>query len=204
MSAFSNDFGIPVQPPCLLQYFKHVLLKNVQSPVAATLHIHPDDIKVERCFFRGGWIHSGYLSQRVTVTSSLFVLVAQHGHKQVPDQLSHQRYHGRRPRVLASLLSLAGFQQHAMQHQSIPIDERLGLIVHARVVEHESKVLNQRLNVLVPATRHMASHTLHINGFLDSSIVVRQLGTRRQAEEDCAQTPSSAVGEVSHGVVELI
>lgn len=91
-----------------------------------------------------------------------------------------------------------------MQHQSVPIDERLRLIVHARVVEHESKVLNQRLNVLVPAGRHMASHTLHIDGFLDSSIVVRQFGTRRQAEEDCAQTPSSAVGEVSHGVVELV
>lgn len=204
MKKVKHTAAAPVEPPGLLQHFKHVLLKDVQPPVSAALHIPPDNVQVERWSLRGRWVHSGDLGQRVAVAAALLVLVAHHGHVQVPDQLSHQRSHGRRLQVLAPLLPLAGLQQHPVQHQGVPVDQRLGLVVDARVVEHEGKVVNQRLHVLVAAPRHVASHTLHVDGPLDGGVVVRQLSARRQAEEDGAQAPPAAVGEVAHGVIKLV
>ena len=195
---------VPVKSACLLQHLKHVFLENIQSPVAASVHVHPYDIKVKWWLLRRGWIHSRNLSQRVAVASALFILVAQHWHKQVPDQLSHQQSHSRRPGVLASLLMLACLQQHPVQHQSVPVDQRLRLIVYAGVVEHENKVLNQGVNILETASRHMTSQALHVDGPLDGGVVVRQLGTRWQTEEDGAQTPTSAISEVSHSIIELV
>lgn len=182
---FFRRGAIPVQPPRLFQHFKHVLLEDVQPPVTTALHIYPDDVKVERWLFRGSWIHSGNLSQRVAVASTLFVLVAHYRHKQIPDELSHQSSHSGRTRVVPSLLLLSRLQQHSVQHQSVSIDQRLGLVVDAGVVEHEGKVFKQSFDILVPACRHMASNALHVDGFLDCGVVVRQFGTRRQTEEDC-------------------
>ncbi|TNN84388.1 hypothetical protein EYF80_005381 [Liparis tanakae] len=99
---------------------------------------------------RCGWIDSRDLSQRVAVASALFVLVAQHGHKQVPDQLSHQMSHIRRSGVFASLLLLACLQQH-------PGDGLFDLLIVVRIFLARGKVLErfrEDLALAVPGPPH--------------------------------------------------
>lgn len=181
-----------------------MFLENVQSPVASSLHVDPYDIEVKRRFLGGDGIHGGDLRQRVAVASTLFVLVAHHRHEEVPNQLPHQRSHGRGPEVLASFLLLTRLQQHAVQHQSVAIDEGLWFVVDAGVVEHQSKVLHQSFNILVTTSRHVAAQAFHVDGSLDVGVVIRQLGARWQAEEDGAEAAASAVSEVTHSIVEFI
>lgn len=50
----------------------------------------------------------------------------------------------------------------------------------------------------------MASDALHVDGFLDGSVVVGQLGARWKTEEDGAEASTPAVSEVSHRIIELI
>ncbi|KAG7244660.1 hypothetical protein INR49_029679 [Caranx melampygus] len=113
-SFFDKPFtlGVDFMKKIKKRHFKHVFLKNVQPPVSASVHVHPDDIKIKWRLLGSSWIHSRNLSQRVTVASALFVLVAQHRHKQIPDQLLHQRSDSTGSGVLATLLLLTRLQQH--------------------------------------------------------------------------------------------
>ena len=197
-------YVVPVQASGLLQNLKHVILEHVQPLVARFVHIRPDDLKVQRGPVRVGRISGGDLRQRVAVATALVVLVTEHGHEQAADEVLDEAGHVGHVGVFAPLQVPPRLQEHPVQDQGVLVDERLGLVVRAGVVEHEHQVLHQRVHVLVLVGQHVTLDLLHVHRLLDGHVVVGQLGTRRQAQEDGAETAAALVRVVLHRFVELV
>lgn len=166
-----------MQSPCFLQHFKHVLLKHIQPLIATNIYIRPDNLKVEGWLIRVGWIASRDFCQRVTITAAFIILVVEYRHKQVVDELLDEEGYTGDMCILSTLQVTPRLQKDLVQHQGVLVDEGLGLVVGAGVVEHQHEVLHQTVHILVFICHHVAPQLLHINRLLDGDIVVRQLST---------------------------